>query len=146
MANNAAALRTLDRFIADLRSTKGIGKALAPQLAPIVKAEVDAAIAAGHGLDGTPWPARKDGGKPLVNAAKAVSVRAIGSAIVITLTGPEVFHQFGAGSLPVRAILPVKGLPFKLGNAIRKGIVSMGLPFMQHTKGARMTPSMKGGA
>lgn len=134
MANGFA---SLDEWIRDLRATRGIGARMASELAPIVKRETDAGIAAGHGLDGVPWRPTKAGTPPLKHAAKAVSVKGIGNTILLTLTGHEVFHQFGAGRLPIRAILPLKGLPFRLGDAIRKGIVDAGPPFMDRKGGHR---------
>jgi hypothetical protein len=123
MTSNAQGFATLDDWIKRLETLPDGVKAIAQELAPEVKAVIDEQIAQGVGPDGQAWKPKKDGGRALVNAAKAVTAKAIDNVILITLSGKEVFHQWGTRRVPQRAILPTGGLPAKLGNAIRLGIV-----------------------
>jgi len=90
-----------------------------------VKAKIDENIAAGRAPDGNAWPATKDGSKPLANAARAVSSSASGSVLLVTLRGPEVWHNFGTARTPKRQLFPSTGLPMSLAVAIRKGVVEV---------------------
>lgn len=74
--------------------------------APIVLKVAQDFARAGTTPYGEPWPAKKRGGRPLVNSAKALSAVASGAIIRITLKGVEVLHNFGTNALPVRQILP----------------------------------------
>lgn len=94
----------------------------AVEAAKAVDAHLASTIAAGTTPSGEAWQAKEDGSKPLRNAKKAVTVRAVGSSVVIELKGVEVFHQYGAGASPVREIIP-KEVDEKLGQAIRRGVV-----------------------
>ena len=126
MADNAAGFRALDDMIARLRAVPQMADAAAPELAEAVKGEIDAQIAAGVDPQGKAWTPTREGNRPLVNAAKAVTSKALGTVILITLGSPEVFHHFGAQGKPVRQVIPQEGgLPMKLGNAIRLGIVNV---------------------
>lgn len=126
-----AGLATLDSWIADLRATSAKLKAAYPVVAERIKAEIDAAISEGRSVDGQQWQPKKEGGKALVHAAAALTAKAIGNVIVIALRGPEVFHNFGTKRVPRRAILPMGGIPDRLGNAIRLGLVDMGPEWMR---------------
>ena len=121
--SNAQGFATLEEWINKLETLPDGIKAIAQELAPKVKEALDEQIAAGTDAEGKAWAPRKDGGRALVNAAKAITVKAIDNVILITLTGPEVFHQWGTRRVPRRSILPIGSLPAKLGNAIRLGIV-----------------------
>lgn len=145
-----AGLETLDEWIGRLRSMPEMVNASAQQLVPVVRADIDRAIAEGRSVDGRKWLPKKDGGRALVNAAKAVMVEARKNVILITLTGPEVFHQFGTKRIPARPIIPSGNLPDRIGNAIRKGLVDMGIEWMtrkgRHDRGSggvKMKPRMK---
>ena len=120
----------LDPILASLNAIAEPGQYL-PPAALEVKKHLASTIAAGTSPSGKKWEPRKnDGGKPLQNAAAAVDVRAAGKTIVVELTGPEVFHQYGAGAAPVREIIP-KEVDEKLGQAIQRGVVK---PFKEHSK------------
>jgi hypothetical protein len=58
---------------------------------------------------GQAWQPKKDGGRPLANAAAAISTRAAGNFILTTLRGPTVFHHRGLGGKPVRQVIPDSG-------------------------------------
>jgi len=50
---------------------------------------------AGQDPYGKPWLQKKDGGRALVNAVKALSVSHAGTVIKLTLRGVEVIHNYG---------------------------------------------------
>lgn len=121
---------TLDPIFAELNEMAQPAQYL-PPAAQEVKKHLDKTIAAGTSPSGKKWEARKsDGGKPLQNAGAAVDVRVAGETIIVELTGPEVFHHYGAGGAPVREIIP-KEVDESLGNAIRRGVVK---PFKERSK------------
>lgn len=115
MANAA-----LDDMIARVRGLEELPAQAAKLGAPLVEAAIKATAVAGTTPDGAPWPAKKDGGRPLVNAAAAIASKAVGSTIVTTLTGPEVIHNFGTERLPKRQILPDggAGIPPKVAASV----------------------------
>jgi hypothetical protein len=62
--------------------------------------------------DGTPWQKTKAGEQPLQNAAKALTVVAVGNTVVATLRGPEALHHLGAVKGHIRRqILPTRAIP-----------------------------------
>lgn len=122
---NAAGLASLDGMIARLRGFPQSIEAAAPMIAKAAKAEIDAALADGHAPGGEAWKPRKDGGKPLMNAAKAVTSAAVGTVLLFTLVGAEVWHHFGTKHAPQRRILPTAGLPTSMGTAIKRGLVEV---------------------
>ncbi len=93
----------------------------APEVADAFKAELTTNIAGSHGPDGEAWAPKKDGGKPLAHAAAALDVKAIGTLIVATLTGPEVLHNkgFARGGVK-RQILPTRKIPVGVVRVIEK--------------------------
>ena len=96
----------------------------APVVANQLKEFCAQAIAKQQSPDGDAWPPSKDGRRVLVNAAKAIAASAAGAVALLRLTGPEVFHHFGAGA-PRRGLIPSAGMPKELGNAIRLGFVEV---------------------
>lgn len=121
MASNAAAFAALDAQIRRLRSMKGFAKEVAPEVAEALKVELDAQIARGVGPDGKPWQLTESGKQPLRNAAKAVSVTAVGSVVVARVEGHEAYHHRGQtrGNV-VRQILPSRRIPEPFTRAITK--------------------------
>ncbi|WP_437647860.1 hypothetical protein [Sorangium sp. So ce362] len=114
----------LERMISACQELARLPERAAPLAAQKVGEELRRTASAGQAPDGTPWAPRKaDGGRAMANAAKAITVKAIGTVILITLHGPEVFHHFGAQGKPARPVIPRGSLPSKLGNAIRLGFV-----------------------
>lgn len=149
--DNSACFRSIDEWIADIRKTPEAVAKMPAQLTPIVKRECDATIDAGKSLDGEEWaPTVKEGKQALEGTQKLLSVFPSGRIIWIKLVGALVFSQFGTHRQERRRILPGGGLPTKLGNAIRVGIVDMGLPFMsrkgRHDRGAAGTKWNASGA
>lgn len=139
--SNAEANKRLDDWIRNLQSFDQMGPEAAKTLVPTVRTETSNTIRSQQSLDGTPWAPTKAGTPALVNAMQHIVVRAVNTVILIQMRGHEVFHQFGFRGTPARPILPVRGMPKKLGNAIRLGIVDMGVEWMtrsgRHGKRAR---------
>jgi hypothetical protein len=130
------AIRTVDGWIRDIRSTSQAVAKMPEKLVPIIQAQCDSAVASGQSLDGQTWaPLVRDGGKALQKVR--VAVRASGKIIWLTITGGAVYAQFGTRKEVARQILPNKGLPQKLGNAIRLGIIEFGPEWMQRKGGHR---------
>lgn len=123
--DNEQGFAAIDDMIRRLRGLPDAFAEAAPDIARAVKREIDDAIAESRSLDGKAWAPTEAGTKPLANAAKAVRVYVEGQFIIAELTGYEVFHHYGTGRLPARPILPTRdGMPTKLGEAIRRGIVT----------------------
>lgn len=110
-------------MIARLRAMAGpqVGPRVAERAAPLVDAAIKRSAAAGQSPEGKTWARKKDGGRPMVNAAAHLSTRSYGPRIVVTLTGPDVFHNFGARGQPVRAVLPESGtIPAAIASALHQ--------------------------
>lgn len=122
---NLSGLDTMQTWIDNLRSINGLVEAAAEELAPVVKQQLVDCYSKGQSPYGDAWPLTKDGHQPLKNAAENVRVSAIGNTIVVSISDQYVFHNYGAGS-PKRTLLPEGGLPPRMGDAIRLGLVSMG--------------------
>jgi hypothetical protein len=119
--SNAAAFAALDEQIRRLRSVQGLAKDAAPFVADALKEEIDAQIARGQGPDGRPWVRTDEGRAPLKNAAKAVTVKALGATIVARVEGPEAYHHRGQtrGNI-VRPIIPTGRLTAPFTRAIKR--------------------------
>jgi hypothetical protein len=139
--SDEAAGMTIRDWAMSFRELAGAGPDMAQRAAELMKVEIGKAVTQGRSVDGTPLKPKKDGSQPLKNADKAITARGIGNVAVVTLTGVEVFHHFGAGRNPERRILPTKGGMKKLGSAIAVGIVEMCQEFMtrkgRHDRGGR---------
>jgi len=113
----------LDEIIRRVRSIPGLVQEAAPEVANALRVHLEQRIAAGQAPDGSGWKPTKDGRKPLAGAARALSVRAVGTVILATLTGHEVFHHYGTKHVPKRQILPADSLPADLHTALKTGLV-----------------------
>lgn len=111
-----------DAMIDHLRALKKLPEDVVREAAAGFLEEAKKTANAGTTPDGTPWAAKKTGGRALVHAADALTVKVIGRAIVLTLKGVEVIHNFGTGWLKKRQILPDggAGVPANLAAVIRK--------------------------
>jgi hypothetical protein len=98
-----------DAMLTSLRAVEDLAEETARRAAPRIEASLRVTAAAGRAPDGTPWPARKDGGRPLTHAADHITAKAIGHVVRATLTGPDVWHHFGGGRNPRRQVLPDPG-------------------------------------
>jgi hypothetical protein len=134
VVDNAKGFATVDEWIKGLRSLPNMVKQSPAVLVPIVKAECDATIAAGKSLDGEQWSANVRGEQALRQDQKDLTVEASGNVLWIRIRKGLVFSQFGTHRQKARRILPAGGLPTKLGNAIRLGVIDM-LPEFMTRKG-----------
>lgn len=114
------------RLLTSLRSMRD-RLATMPEAIPVVaqrsaeelKRQIDANIAAGRAPDGSAWPERSDGGKPLAGAARAVDVVAVGGTVVVAVNGVEARHHAGKVKGGVaRQIIPRGKLPPKMREAV----------------------------
>ncbi|MCC6557188.1 MAG: hypothetical protein IT372_29910 [Polyangiaceae bacterium] len=110
-------------MIRRIRSIPRLVTEAAPEVADALRAQLAQQVASGRAPDGSAWKPTKDGKKPLAGAAKALAVRAVGTVVLATLGGHEVFHHYGTKLVPKRQILPFGSLPAELGAAIKAGLV-----------------------
>lgn len=135
MTDNAQAYATLSEWINQLKSTKDWVESLPEKLAPIVQEECVKAIQAGESLDGDKWaPRKEDGAQALQGTEKDVTVEPNGpNQLLITIRGGLVYSQFGTKHQKRRSILPIKGMPYKLGEAIAQGVIDLGPDWMNRS-------------
>lgn len=118
MSGNATVSRWIDRL---RKLPQAMTRDAAPEVARSLEAELRAQIARGEAPDGTAWKSTADGKRPLRGAAKALSVRASGPAIVVSLSGIDARHHRGwvRGGV-ARPILPSasEGMPAPFARAI----------------------------
>lgn len=107
LADHIARMRALGSFASSV-ATHGASK---------VEAAAKRTAAAGTDPYGKSWPARKEGGRALANAAAAISVVVSGLRVLLRLAKPEAYHQTSK-SHP-RKILPDGALPLGLAKALR---------------------------
>jgi hypothetical protein len=103
--SEAALAAMIDR----LRSLATLPREAAKEAAPLVEEAAKATVAAGTSPDGEAWKPTKEGGKPLQNAAKAVSAVALGPVVQIRVDGVEALHHNGTKRLPRRQLIPYPG-------------------------------------
>ncbi|MDB4996651.1 MAG: uncharacterized protein JWM74_4083 [Myxococcaceae bacterium] len=113
----------LDDMIARMRGLDSFTAEAAKEAAPLVQTSARRTAAAGTTPEGKAWPPKKDGGRALEHAAEHVTAVAVGSAIEVTLTGPDVFHNKGTASVPERRVIPRVGdpIPRTYADAMREG-------------------------
>lgn len=100
----------LEEMIASARRLERLNERAAEIAAPLLEARLKASATAGTTPDGKAWAPTKRGARAMPGAAKAISVRAIGPTIRVTLEGVEVFHNFGRpGHEERRQIIPDNG-------------------------------------
>jgi hypothetical protein len=118
MSSGDVALRAIIAQIEAL--PEALVEGAAPEIASELHAAITRQISAGTDPDGKPWDRTQQGAQPLVNAANALRVTAVGSTIVARLTGPEALHHRGAvKGGKVRQILPSNEIPDPVAKAIR---------------------------
>lgn len=99
-------------MIAQLRALDGdrLAERIAARAAPLLDAAVKGTTSRGQAPDGTPWPKRQDGGAALEHAPDHIATKAAGPIVRMTLTGPDVYHHFGATKGGVRRqVIPDAG-------------------------------------
>lgn len=114
----------VDRMIAAARAAGQLPQKTAELAAPLIDAALKKTAAAGTTPSGEPWaPRKKDGGRALEGAAAAISTKAVGSAVRVTLTGPAAIHHYGEAKrgTPRRQVIPDAGeLPAPVVEAVRE--------------------------
>lgn len=110
----------IDGMIASLEKLAKLGEDAAKHAAPFVDEAVKATAKAGTTPDGDAWKPKKDGGRALVHAADALSTKARGDLVTVTLRSPETFHNFSKKHK--RQILPDAGaeMPRNVVKALKK--------------------------
>ncbi len=103
------AAEILTTWATQVRGLRAMALESARQAAPLIEVALRATASAGTTPDGVAWPAKKDGGRPLVNAAKAITAAPLGGTVVVTLQGVEVIHHYGTSRAPKRTIIPERG-------------------------------------
>lgn len=90
------------------RATEDIAADIAPEL----RAEIEANISSARAPDGTPWKPTQAGSAPLRNAGAALGVAAVGTKVLAVVQGVEARHNYGTvrGKI-ARPILPTSKLP-----------------------------------
>jgi hypothetical protein len=124
----------LTAMVAMLRKLGALPGTAARLAAPRIEVEVKKTAAAGTTPEGKSWAPKKSGGQALMNAAAALSARAVGTAVVVSLKGVEVLHNFGSPRLPARQILPEggAGIPPNIVRALHEAAADA---FRMATKG-----------
>ena len=109
MADSGSA--ALDAMIAKLKKlgASDVGARVATKAAPLVDEAIKRTAKAGQTPDGQTWQQKKNGERPLVNAAASITTRPAGNLVISTLTGPTVIHHLGLGGFPKRQVLPETG-------------------------------------
>lgn len=92
---------------------------VAKAAAPAVQAQLRASASAGHAPDGTAWAPKKRGaGAPLAGAAKAITAKAVGPFVRMTVLGVEAYHHVGAG-VTAREMIPVLDVPDAIAEVVK---------------------------
>jgi hypothetical protein len=121
MADNTAAELALQQHIARVRALGSIARDVAPAAADELKAQLEQQIAAGQTPDGQALQRTADGRVPLRNAARSLTVRAIGTAVLARLVGPSAMHHLGIAAGRIRRqILPTRKLPDRMIEALKR--------------------------
>jgi hypothetical protein len=88
------AAEALSAFAAALRTIGGLGGAIATEAAPAIQELARASAKAGTTPGGAPWlPRKSDGKRALVNAASAITAKAVADVVFVILAGVNVFHN-----------------------------------------------------
>jgi hypothetical protein len=114
----------LDAMIAKIQSMSQLAKRAAPDAAEAVREGILETIQAGTDPEGKAWAPRKaDGGRPLAGAAGAVKAGAVGTSILVRISGPEARHHLGRGrGGTVRGVIPTTLTP-RLAKRVRDVLV-----------------------
>lgn len=101
-------MNAVDSFLASLAKLPELPKRIAEAAAPELEKAARANAAAGRDPDGNPWPAKKDGTRPLEHAGEHISGSSAGATATLTLEGADVYHQNAkpGGRLPKRRVIP----------------------------------------
>lgn len=107
--------------IARLRSLPQLVRRIAPMAARAIEDEIIAQTKRGVGPDGKAWEPTEDGHAPLQHVEKDLTVRAVGSVVVVRLEGVHARHDVGAVKGGTRRqIIPSGALTEPISRAIDK--------------------------
>jgi len=107
--------------IARLRSLGSLPKRSAPQVATALDPVMREQIASAVGPDGKAWPKTEDGHEPLQGAMRAVTIKAVGTVVLIRVEGHHARHHIGAvKGGKRRPIIPTGPIPTPMIKAITK--------------------------
>lgn len=122
MAEEITGLKELEALIQRVRDSPKFVYEAAPEAAYKTRDQLRTTIAAGADPWGQAWEPKKQGhGKPLAHAGGAVHVAAVGTKILIRLTGIETRHHQGwAKGGTERRVIPTLDRP--LPDAITRAI------------------------
>ncbi len=121
------AASALDPWRRALLSLPDMAKQAPRPMAKYLKSKLDQAISDGRSVDGkTHAPLKSGKGKALQGAQHDVTVTAKAKSVLIRFVGGLVYSEYGTGRQVARPLMAWSGgLPPKLGNAIRLGLVAM---------------------
>lgn len=109
MADGYTAMQAMIR---KLRRLGQSAETIAADLAPELRDELSANIAASRDPYGTPWKPTQAGTPPLANAGAVLGVAALGTEVLAAVRGVEARHHYGRVKGGVaRPILPGSKLP-----------------------------------
>jgi hypothetical protein len=105
----------MQSMIAKLRKLGQSAATIAADIAPALREELEANIAAARSPDGTPWKPTQAGTAPLRGAASALGVAAVGTKVLAAVRGIEARHHYGTVKGKIaRPLLPTAELPAQL--------------------------------
>lgn len=117
-------LSQLDAKLAFLAELGKITDDVIPDVALVVRAELERTAAAGTDPYGVPWQLKQDGGKPLATAASHVRVAPLGKRVFCRLTGHVAKHHRGRARGGIeRHVLPTDGLPRPMAASIKRVVL-----------------------
>ena len=115
----------LEQMLAKLRQLPELAERAAPEVAHVVREELERQISKGTDPNGKAWKKTLDGRQPLIGAAKALGVTAIGPRVIAVLRGPEARHHLGrARGGIVREVLPGKEIPRAWSGPIKRALAN----------------------
>lgn len=120
MASKHADISTM---VKQLRELDGkVAEQVAPEIARVVRAELERSIAAGTDPYGVAWKKTQQGATPLRNAMQAVTVATVDGNVFVRVGGIEARHHLGAvrGKVKRRIIPSKKLLPASWALAIKR--------------------------
>lgn len=118
-------LEKLDAKLAFLAQLGRITDEVMPDVADVVKDELERTTAAGTDPYGEAWQRRKDGGQPLEGAAKHIRVAPIGRRVFVRVTGYIARHHRGRARGGIeRPVLPADGIPPAMSRRIKAAVVA----------------------
>jgi hypothetical protein len=86
-----------------------VSNKIASVAAPLILKSIQKSVSEHEAPDGRRWVSGKDGHPVYANAASKLTGAAHGNLVRVTLTGPEVYGNFGNSRLPERRMLPDTG-------------------------------------